>query len=308
MPDRIGHRLGLGTAQFGLDYGLTSGGAPVAASEVAAILECAHRANVTILDTAAAYGSSEEVLGVTLARLTESRRESFRINSKLPSLRVARTLAEKRDLAQMHFERTLSRLGRDRIDGLMLHDASDLEGDHGNAIAELMAQWQQQGRVRRIGVSVYDAQQIELMLRHDVLDQVQLPISVYDQRLLRSGHLDELARGNIEVHARSALLQGLVLMAPEDIPDRLAKARPHVAYYRRCLAEQGVTPLASAIGFIKALPQINHAVIGAHSAANLNECLAAFEQPANIDFSAFALEDLDIIDPRRWSPNRSAKA
>ena len=44
-----------------------------------------------------------------------------------------------------------------------------------------------------------------------MVDVVQLPYSVYDQRMLANGTLKMLRSKNIQVHARSVFLQGLLL-------------------------------------------------------------------------------------------------
>ena len=57
------NKLALGTAQFGLDYGVTNSEGKVQVEEVELILGCAKENSINTLDTAASYGNSEEVLG-----------------------------------------------------------------------------------------------------------------------------------------------------------------------------------------------------------------------------------------------------
>ena len=47
---------------------------------------------------------------------------------------------------------------------------------------------------------------------------VQLPVSLYDQRLLANNTLNNLKRENIEIHARSIYLQGLLLTTSREWP------------------------------------------------------------------------------------------
>ena len=297
---RLGHRLGLGTAQFGMSYGLTSQGHAVPESEVAAILELARAASISMLDTAPAYGESEAVLGRVLTD-GNGANNAFKIVTKLPSLRSASSLAGKRALARQSFERSLRRLAVPRGHGLILHDADDLGGADGEALADLLEDWRAEGLVERIGVSVYDTAQVDRALEISSVDLIQAPVNVFDQRLLDGGRLRDLEKRGVEVHARSAFLQGLLLMDETEVPPHLAHAKPHLSRYRTALTNAGVSPFAAALGFVKGIAEIDHIIIGVHSARHLAECLDAFDQPCAVEFAAHRTSDTAIIDPRLWS-------
>ena len=297
--DRLGPRLGLGTAQFGMSYGLTNRGHAVPETEVVAILALAQSAGLTMLDTAPAYGDSEAVLGRAMTAGTGAN-NAFKIVTKLPSLRSASSLADKRALARQSFERSLQRLAVPRVHGLILHDADDLAGADGEALADLLDDWQAEGLVERIGVSVYESVQIDRALEISSVDLIQAPVNVFDQRLLDGTRLADLKRRGIEVHARSAFLQGLLLMDETEVPPHLAHAKSHLARYRAALSAAGVSPLAAALGFVKGIAAIDHIIIGVHSARHLAECLDAFDQTCAVEFAAHHTSDTAIIDPRRW--------
>ena len=59
----VASRIALGTAQFGLDYGVTNATGRIAEQTTAAVLARARELGIVWLDTAAAYGSAEAVLG-----------------------------------------------------------------------------------------------------------------------------------------------------------------------------------------------------------------------------------------------------
>lgn len=84
-----------------------------------------------------------------------------------------------------------------------MHRADDLFVPGGERLMAALTDLKQQGLVAKIGVSVYNAEQIDQVLDRFAIDLVQLPISVLDQRLLRSGHLRKLKSAGVEVHARS---------------------------------------------------------------------------------------------------------
>ena len=72
-------RLGLGSAQFGLDYGVTNLRGQTTPADVAELLRIAGHAGVRVIDTAPAYGSSEETIGACLPS-----EHHFRIVTKTP--------------------------------------------------------------------------------------------------------------------------------------------------------------------------------------------------------------------------------
>ena len=56
-------KIGLGTVQFGIPYGISNQKGQTSVLEVARILTLAKQKGVGIIDTASAYGTAEKVLG-----------------------------------------------------------------------------------------------------------------------------------------------------------------------------------------------------------------------------------------------------
>ena len=107
--------------------------------------------------------------------------------------------------------------GRGNVYGLLAHHADDLLVPGGRRVFEEMQRLLEEGLVRKIGVSVYSGQQIDSILELYTPDIVQLPLNLFDQRLLESGHLEKLKRRGVEIHARSVFLQGLLLIEPDQV-------------------------------------------------------------------------------------------
>ena len=117
-------RLALGTAQFGLDYGVSNSAGRTPVHEANAILDCAKHAGIEILDTAAAYGNAESVLHDARAHA-----RGFRIVSKTAHL------AEGLDVVVARARQSIENLGRP-LDALLIHAASDLALPDGPALWE----------------------------------------------------------------------------------------------------------------------------------------------------------------------------
>ena len=281
--------LGLGTAQFGMPYGIanTTGTCPPA--EVAAILALAARSGVAVLDTASHYGRAESVLGECLAP-----GHGFRLVTKLPGDSPAEAIAPAVDAA-------LARLRQPALHGLLLTQAGALSGPDGAARWRAMERLRESGRVAKIGLSIRDRGEFDGLPGFVRPRLVQLPVNILDQRLIADGTLTRLAERGVEIHARSAFLQGLLLMAPADIPAALAAARPAVARFQAAAAAAGLAPLAAALAFVRARPEIGTVLVGVTGLAEFTEILAAARaDPVAPEAAGLAFDQPAVLDPWRW--------
>lgn len=294
-------RLVLGTAQFGLAYGISHDGGPVPMWEVENILLAARDARIVTLDTAAAYGESESALG----RLGHVSTAFEIITKTLPVRSDDLTSADLRAIDN-GFRRSLSRLKREKVSVLLAHEAADLLAKNGERLWELMEGFRAEGLTGRLGVSAYDASQIAAVLERFPVEVMQIPINVFDQRLVEDGTLRRLAERGVEVHARSLILQGLLLMTETEVAVRLPVALSAFRRWQVACANANIRPLTAALGFGLARPEIARIVVGVHSHQHLAECLAAAKHAMTshrpqLDWANLACDDLDIVDPRRWN-------
>ena len=157
------------------------------------------------------------------------------------------------------------------------------------------------GKADKIGVSVYSPHELRLVLqRFPDIELVQLPFNIYDQRFARSGLLDLLQARHIEVHARSAFLQGLLLMEPERLPERFNSIRQHQARMHAWVRQHGLTPLAAALAVCVNDSRIAFVVVGCDSVAQIEEILAAADCSVPPGLDRFAITDEHVIDPSTW--------
>ena len=77
--------LCLGTVQFGMDYGIKGQKQP-SVERAVEMLEYATHNGITTIDTANAYGTAEDVVGVFLSKKTVSRDKLFIISKFRPNL------------------------------------------------------------------------------------------------------------------------------------------------------------------------------------------------------------------------------
>ncbi|RTQ52241.1 hypothetical protein EJV47_04235 [Hymenobacter gummosus] len=287
-------KLALGTAQFGLAYGINNTQGRPADETVAAVLAAAQAAGLPLLDTAAAYGDSEARLGQWLPQHPGT----FEVVTKVAAAAPA--------VVRAAVQASLARLQLPRVYGVLFHDF--------NALQLQPAAWQglqdsrAAGLTGRIGVSLYHPWQAQWLLdrRGWDFDLVQLPYNVLDQRF--GPLLPELAARGVEVHVRSAFLQGLLLRPLATLPAYFEPLRPRLERLRAVAAQAGVPLEAALLLFAATAPGVARVVVGVDTAANLQANVAAEQhlpafgalRPALAELAEMAEE---LLLPYRWPKN-----
>lgn len=285
-------RLALGTAQFGAAYGVSNSRGQVPSGQVRAILEDAAARGVDLLDTAAAYGDAEAVLG----RLGPVARP-FGIVTK-----TARLGSDGVPEVVALVRRSLRLLGRSSLDGLLVHSVADLGASEGDALWGALRALKDEGLVRAIGISAYAEESPLALARRYRPDLMQVAVSMLDQRLIDDGTLAGLADLGVEVHARSVFLQGLVFLETGRLPRSLAHAGPSLAERGHMIALAGTTPLAAALHFVLARPEIARLVVGVTSLPEWRQIAEVAAAPApDLGWSALALDDPLVLNPALWA-------
>lgn len=283
-------KLALGTVQFGMDYGVANTGGQVASAEIVRILDVARAGGIDTIDTAAGYGESE-------ARLGEAGVASFKLISKLPPLpdeveNVARW-------AEGVVRHSIGLMRVDRLYGLLLHRADDLRGPRGNEVYSAIRDLKEKGLVQKIGLSIYGPDILETALNGRPIDLLQAPFNLLDRRIETTGWLDRLKGLGVEIHTRSAFLQGLLLMRAEDRPPKFARWGNLWRIIEEWQQNTGLTPLEACIGFAARNARIDRVVVGVDAATQLEQILAAVgKDPGPVP--AGLRSEPELIDPAQW--------
>ena len=292
-------RLCIGTVQFGMDYGVQGGTRP-AARDAVRMLDYATQNGVDAIDTAAAYGTAEEVVGEFLSRKTLPR-ETLQVISKFgTNIFEGASVADYAVRLRAAAETSLKRIKSDYLDAYICHVPTAV-GDP--AIIEAMAALKVSGLVRHVGFSVYDPDQVQACLTTDVVDFIQSPFSFLDRRMETSGALAAACAKGVDLHTRSAFVQGLMLMDVAKIPERLAETRPVISDLEAACAEVGLSRRALALAFVKANPNISHLVFGVDNMTQLKEIVADFDRSVDSGAVKFVADRFAAVDPAIFLPN-----
>jgi aryl-alcohol dehydrogenase-like predicted oxidoreductase len=255
------------------------------------MLDLASAAGMRFLDTARSYGESEAVLGA----LDVTPR--FSIVTKIAALNGAGPDALVRSL-----EASLAALRIRHVAALMMHAAGDLLGPQGDANWHALEVLRGNGSCARIGVSVYRPEEARTILDRYPLSVLQLPANIFDQRFARAGILDMCHERGIEVHVRSAFLQGFLLADPKVLPHSLRAYQPLLERVIACARDRGVSRAALALAPLLADERLSAVVIGVDSVSQLEQLLEAarLQIGALNTLEHLATNDEKLLDPRNW--------
>ena len=272
--------LVLGTAQLGMAYGAANRTGQPSARDAELILRSAVSAGVKWIDTAAAYGTAEQRIGAALLSA-----KGVRIVTKLATLDEYSEETDAGTLRTAVMEsvrRSCARLGLDRIECLLLHRAHHMTA-HRGAVWNAVKQLRDEGVLYDLGVSVYSPNEALTALADRDVRHIQLPFNALDWRWRESGVLEALARRpGVTVHARSALLQGLLAGGEANWP-RVEGIDPAElkARLRRLARDLGRdSPADLCLAYVRAQTWIDGVVVGRESLSQLALNLALFKRPA----------------------------
>lgn len=295
------NKLGLGTVQFGLDYGISNLSGKTSLDNVKSILSCAAENKINTIDTASTYGASEEVIG-----LSKSQDQSFDIITK--TIPIKKEIINSYDLKVVEngITQSLKRLNEDRAYAILLHDADDLRAQNSQQLFNILKRFRDNGRFLKIGVSVYNAEQIDFILDNFSIDIIQIPMNVFDQRLIKCGALKRLKNLGIEVHVRSAFLQGLVFMNDEDLPINFKKYSKYLTNFKTKVNELKVSRMSACLSFLMQQEEVDKVICGVNSLIQFNELIETVSALPYIEmqnFDNFALDDVIFLNPANWKDN-----
>lgn len=288
-------KLVLGTVQFGLDYGITNTCGKVPRQKVQQILEAAKSYGITTLDTAIAYGESEQVLGEC-----DSETRGFDFISKL-------TIGSGQFYSVLEeLEGSCHRLKVNELYALMVHNVDVLLENTGSSIWNDLENAKKHGRVKKIGVSVYNPEQAKQILENYNIDIIQIPFNLLDQRFKQSGILEIFKQRNIEVHARSVFLQGLLLSDFSMIHDYFKPIQSKLELIDKICAENNMSRLDMVFSQLKTVKEIDAVVFGVTTLNELAEVIQSSKSGShkfnNNIFDKLFVKDECLINPSLW-PN-----
>jgi aryl-alcohol dehydrogenase-like predicted oxidoreductase len=286
------NKIILGTVQFGLNYGINNSSGQILENEVINILDLAWSSKIQMLDTAAAYGTSEEQIG----RFINSHKNAeFKIITKF-NLKAGSSPIQS-------LERSLQKLNLDRVETIMFHSYEDFKKTTNSSINSLL---EQRGRkFNKLGISLYTNEQVDDICEMNLFDVVQIPFNALDNESLRGIHFKKLKSLNIEVHTRSVFLQGLFFMEPLNIPKKLRPLVESLNKIDSIAAKYELDKSALLIQYALSKTDIDAVLVGVDSIEHLEKNLSSLGTQVNEEaldeIDSIRVEDYSLLNPATWS-------
>ncbi|MFC1646533.1 aldo/keto reductase [Candidatus Omnitrophota bacterium] len=289
------NRIVLGTAQFGMDYGINNMRGRMPTKEAFEILDASIEFGIDTIDTASAYGESEKIIGSFI----KNNKGTFKIISKLPK-------CNHKDIKNI-VEQSLEELNITCLQGYLIHSFDHYKNNP--KIWEEMESLKKEGKIKKIGFSLYYPREIELLFSKNLkIDIVQVPYSIFDQRFNES--FAELKERNVEVFARSVFLQGLIFKKPNLLGMQFTRIRNKIEQLNKLSEELNIPIVSLCVNFARLERRIDKIVIGVDSVDNLKEIMSAethnLQVKNNINnFYNLRENDEELILPFNWNLQRN---
>ena len=286
----------LGTVELGLAYGINNKQGKPNIDQAIEVLNAAWKGGIRELDTAAAYGDSEVIIG----KYQETYGNKFKIDTKLPVSLDGSTLQDE-------FEKSCRRLKTDIINVLYLHSFEQCKDDDNIALLESL---RDEGRIRHIGISVYEPNEMRYIEEHlPMVDVIQFPFNVFDnRRWMDNDLLADVRKKGILLYARSIYLQGLVFRDADDPFVSKLNIKPYVEHLHNLCQKERKPPHQFAYNYVCGIPEISDCLLGCDSDSQVKENIKIMSEYEKLpDTVVSSLENYMCgipqiaIDPRRWN-------
>lgn len=291
-------RLALGSVQFGLNYGVSNQQGKPSLKEVEKIIKLAVDNQIDVIDTACVYGDSELVLG-KLNALTKY----CRIVTKLPPFKGEVFSQDDCEDYLSLLKKSLANLNTDSLYGVMFHAAQDIKKEGAESLCQALNKLKNDNIVQKTGVSLYSHGSFDELLKHEFIDLIQIPFNCFDTFFKDSGYLEKFKKNNVEIHARSCFLQGLLLMHSEDLPSYFSTWHKQLEEFTHIAQQHSISKLELAILYTLNEPLIDKIVIGVNSEQQLEEILEAYSKMSDAgicDLPVLSSKDQALTNPAHW--------
>ncbi|WP_236974194.1 aldo/keto reductase [Membranihabitans maritimus] len=295
-------KLTLGTVQLGLDYSIHNPKPTLEESK--SILRTAFDLGINTLDTAREYGSSEEVIGSFLEEgLNPMVVTKFKVN---PShLKNPGTAFNE---AFDSISRSLKMLKLDKIPILLFHKGPDhsLE-DTCKVIPGILRKLKDLDLIEKGGVSVFEPEEIKELMEYEDIQAFQVPVNIFDHRLMKSGVLEYLDSSGRIVFARSIFLKGLFFNSERQLKGIFEEAVPYIRKLQEIVSRTNLSVAEMAFLFVRDIPGITSLVVGADNVQQIEQNSKLMNKAAlkpglrEEIYESFASVPKKVITPHIWN-------
>lgn len=285
----------LGTVEIGLNYGINNNDGKPSVEQAYELLDAAKNDNIIELDTAAAYGESEAIIGDFQA----DNNFEFLIDTKLPT-----------SIPVEQYENSLSsslkKLHTKSLNVLYLHSFEQCKNKQ---ILDFLLDKKNKNIIKKIGISIYEPHEMEYIIDNlPFVDVIQFPFNIFDcHRWLEGDLLKRAKQSKKQLYVRSVFLQGLIFKAVSDPFIQSLNAGNYIEGINDIAKRYDFTIAEMAYKYVSDLEEIDEILIGCQGRKELlmnvdlikSDKKISSEMRSELDRLSKDIS-VEIIDPRKW--------
>lgn len=282
----------LGTVQLGLDYGINNKSGKPDLIEAFEILSSAYKNGIRILDTAEAYGSSQEVIGSFHKKNPETK---FNVISKVSKYG---NLGNFKD----NVLKSLKVLEIESFYGYMVHNYQTLKENP--SIYTEMLNIKNDGFTKLIGISLYENEEIRDVIDNYRFDFIQIPFNILDNHSFRGEIIEKARKSGLRIHTRSSFLQGLFFMDVNALPKSMGPLKKGLESIKGICARHSIEVQDLSLGYVNSKSYIDQIVIGVDSnkqlLSNLKSTENVLREKIILEVEEIEVENKEMLNPTNW--------
>ncbi len=291
-------KFALGTVQFGIDYGVQGGKKP-SEEMVDEMLSLALDKKIYHFDTASSYGNAEELLGRYIEKNSGKALKMNFISKLNPSALADIPQKRWKDVILSNVYDSIKKLNVSELEAFLFHNAKYLFYENAVHAMECVCR---EKMAKKIGVSIYSPQEAMKALEYDEIKVIQIPYNVFDQRLDKCGFFELARKRGVEVYARSSLLQGLLMLDPNSLPENMRFAEGYIKRFLSICKGYNVSPLKVAVGYVGEHPDIDYVVFGVDNKAQMLEYLSMQKEHLTEDMVKTLQKEFENVEEKLVNP------
>mgnify|MGYP006095556589 FL=1 len=286
-------KLILGTVQFGLNYGVNNSAGKPSKENIKSILDSAYNSGIQLLDTAEAYGDSQNKIGEYHNNSTNK----FNVITKFSSNTEGFSL----NIIERVYN-NLKILDVDKLYCYMFHSFDDFNKYFEKYRKDLLT-LKRDGIINNIGVSLYSNDELESVLKFNEITLVQLPFNLLDNNNKRGNIIKKAKAKGIEIHTRSAFLQGLFFKNTSEFTVKIKPLEPYLNLLND-LCDEDYKMNDLALNYVCNQKNIDKVLIGVDNVHQLESNILS--EKKNIkkelinNIEAIDVEETKLLNPSNW--------
>ena len=286
----INSKIILGTAQFGMDYGINNTSGKISKLKAFDLLNYAFFNGIKELDTATSYGDSEKVIGEYLKCYPKNR---FIITTKISDINIS---------LEKQFYNSLENLKIEKIDKLLFH-SYDVYKHFEKGVKDFYQKFK--GKLfDELGVSIYTNCEIENLINDPFIDRIQSPFNILDNYNKRGIYFEKLYLSGKKVDVRSVFLQGIFFKKISDLKHNLIPLKKYLNFIVELSNEFNIDINSIAFGYLNSFDFIDKIIFGVDSLEQLKKNLKSFsiKLPEELikKINSIEIKDQELLNPSKW--------